>query len=139
MDAGSLLGELGRRYGQTFVFSDRGVCSVGFDSDDVDFELAGRSMYFIAEVGSVAGRDRLFPRILKANLSAEETGGGSFAIDGDHGVLLLMKKVAKEMEFDVFEAELVAYLKALRAWKERLPLLSDEGAAPDGGIVGIRV
>ena len=127
MDARSLLNELGRQYGSTFAFNAKGVCSVGFDSENVDFELVGKSMYLIAEVGSVLNREKTFLQVLKANTNLEETGGGSFAIDGDHNILLLLKKVPAEMEYDVFEAELVTYLKALRAWKDKLPLLDNEG------------
>ena len=125
MDAKELISELGSRFGITLELSDAGTCRVIFDEDAVDFELAGRRLFVMADLGPVAGGEALLRELLEADYLGAKTFGATISID-----------------YEAFEENLTGFVKALREWKEIIssaPLAGEATQTLDAVAGGIPV
>lgn len=125
MDAKSLVEELGINFGIELELGDESFCSLEFDHDEIGFEFGEESFYLTADVGIPLRAELFYEKALVANLKANETAGGYFAIEDIYGTLILMKRLPTDMEYTDFENELGQYLKTLRRWKKKLRKDSD--------------
>lgn len=134
MNAHELVTELGAKLGIVLDLAKTGTCRVHFDDDEVDFEQAGDSLYLMADIAPSSGREDAFARLLAANCLGRETGGACIGIDTVRDVFILHVVMRGDTVYEVFEAQLILFIKALRYWKEWLALpasasLSDTAAA----------
>lgn len=118
MDAKELISELGSRFGITLELSDAGTCRVIFDEDAVDFELAGRRLFVMADLGPVAGGEALLRELLEADYLGAKTFGATISIDSEHDVFSLHAILPAQDDYEAFEENLTGFVKALREWKE---------------------
>lgn len=137
-----LIAELGAKLGISLNLSEAGTCRVFFDEDEVDFELAGKSLYVMADVSSAAHRENAYGRLLEANCLGRETGGACIGLDGTRGMFTLHNVFRDNVPYAAFEEELMLFIKALRYWKEWLALPPAQGengvAAPSSGMEMLR-
>ena len=120
MHANELVGELGARLGISLALSESGTCRVSFDSDDVDFEQSGDSLYIMAEIASAAGREDAYARLLAANWLGAESGGACIGLDAERNAFALYTVEHGDVPYEDFEARLTLFIRALRYWKEWL-------------------
>ena len=138
MDAKELISELGSRFGITLELSDAGTCRVIFDEDAVDFELAGRRLFVMADLGPVAGGEAL----LRELLEADYLGAKTISIDSEHDVFSLHAILPAQDDYEAFEENLTGFVKALREWKEIIssaPLAGEATQTLDAVAGGIPV
>lgn len=126
MDAASILSTFGQTYGVEMNLSESNVCSVSFDNDDIDFELAGDTLYIIAEVARQVDNKTALMELLSANLTPSKTAGAHFAFDKSYNAVLLIRSLQMPMEYNDFENIVVHFLKALRQWKVDILEFKDE-------------
>ena len=119
MHAQDLIAELGNTLGIPLRLEDN-VCPVIFDNDPVDFELAHGTLFAVAELGSAAGREDAYARLLQANFAGQETGGAVISLNDAR--FLLHMAFPEDTTYARFEADLERFVKSLRYWKEWLAL-----------------
>lgn len=122
MNASELVTTLGAQLGVDLRLSESGTCRVLFDNESVDFEQTGDALYIMADIASASGREDAFPRLLAANCLGRETGGACIGVDTIHDVFTLHVVMYGDTPYEVFEAQLTLFIKALRYWKEWLAL-----------------
>ncbi|MCR5537284.1 MAG: type III secretion system chaperone [Succinivibrio sp.] len=108
---------LGQRIGLSLSLTDEQTCSVLFDGDEVRFEVQDSQLFIYAEVGSLAGREDLYIRLLGANHLGQWSGFGSLGLDENKELLTLTRVLVLECSYAAFERELTLFIKVLRYWK----------------------
>ncbi|MBQ9407016.1 MAG: type III secretion system chaperone [Desulfovibrio sp.] len=139
MDCGRLIVELGQALGIKLKFSKADTCGVFFDDDEVIFEQHNGQLYLIADLGSAAGREGVYKRLLTANYLGQESGQATLSLDADHEEFVLYRILDGDMGYPEFEKILTVFVRALRYWKEWLKQAQNVDVAalstpPLGGI-----
>ena len=122
MNAQELIRELGRTLGGALELSPAGTCRAAFDSDVVDFEEDGASLWIFADLGSALHREDASQSLLAANRLGLQTGGATIALDEERSMFVMHMELWSDMPYPSFEAKLTLFIKALRWWKEWLAL-----------------
>lgn len=140
MDGARLLSDLGQALGFELKLSDAGTCGVFFDDDEVIFEQHDGQLYLIADLGSAAGREDAYGRLLAANALGQESGQAVLGLDTTQNAFTLHRILDGDMDYPQFEKILTLFVRALRYWKEWLAqptaVGSEESSLPP---VGMRV
>ena len=127
MNGELLISELGRAIGIDLKLSDAGTCGVFFDDDEVLFESHAGKLYLIADLGSAAGREDAYGRLLSADYLGHESGHAVIGLDENRGEFTLHRILEGDMDYPEFEKILTLFVKAVRYWKEWLSLPPAQG------------
>ena len=82
----------------------------------------GQGVLISAAVGALPAdaREATLAELLEANLMGQGVGAAALAIDPDQEEIVLCRVILKsDLDFDDFDKELVAFVDALRFWRER--------------------
>ncbi|MBQ9406766.1 MAG: type III secretion system chaperone [Desulfovibrio sp.] len=129
MDGELLLHELGRTLGFELKLSEAGTCGVFFDDDEVIFEQHDGQLYLIADLGSAAGREDAYGRLLAANYLGQESGQAVLGLDTAQNAFTMHRILEGNMGYPEFEKILTLFVRALRYWKEWLAQPPATGSA----------
>src|ERR671916_1732744 len=119
-----LLGEFGRSMGISGLrLNEGGLAAVAFDGDlvlHIGHESATDLAVLYIEVAPAHDRQEpgaLERRLLEANLTAAETGGGYFALDARNGRPFLVRRLSlRGLALPEFEAAVRDLVDAAEAW-----------------------
>ena len=120
MNIEQLIDELGHALGIDLKLSEAGTCGVLFDKDEIFFERHEGQLYLIAELGSAAGREDAYRRVLEADYLGHECGQGAIGIDANRREFVLHRVLDGEMDYPEFEKVLTVFVQATRYWKKWL-------------------
>jgi hypothetical protein len=137
MNLADALTEMGNRLGIGDLELDQnGGCLLTFDDDlliDIEKAEDEPGFYLTATVGAAPteGREVVFAELLEANLQGRGTGRASLALDGDLDEIVLNRYIDRDdIEVEILEQELEAFLNMLQVWKQR------HGAGEIGNLRG---
>lgn len=133
MELAELIRELGAGLGLSDVEPDEdGAATIVID-DTLEIVVepgeGGQGVLISAAVGALPAdaREAALAELLEANLMGQGVGAAALAIDPDQEEIVLCRVILKsDLDFEDFDRELVAFVNALRFWRER----------SDGGQIG---
>ncbi len=131
--------QLGSLLGIAINPGENGACRVLFDTDVVDFQTAGPTLFLIADLGSFKGCEEECAALLRANCCGAETLGAVIGLDAERQVLTLHMMLTGALEEEEFQGLLAAFLKAVRYWKAWVaadPATEDDDAEAEAGMPG---
>ncbi len=121
MDADFLLARLGSQLGLNDLhFSPQGTCSLKFDDDELTFEKNGSYLFLLANLGGVEGHESLYNQLLEGNYLGRYSALGGLGIDAQHNLFTLSRVLEGSLSFEVFETELVMFVRVMRFWKQQI-------------------
>ncbi|WP_031491105.1 type III secretion system chaperone [Succinivibrio dextrinosolvens] len=102
--------------------SEKGVCSVFFDQDEIIFECHEDRLFIFGEIGSGIGRQDLYLEMLKGSHLGLGAAYGSLGLDVSKEVFTLTRVIEGDISYGLFEKRLTDFLIALRNWKQYIEI-----------------
>lgn len=141
MNPKDLLANLGQNIGlPNLAFSDYNTCRLEVGEGlMVDIEHAAEAgllhIYAVVGVLPEIGREKLYEKLLTANLFGGGTGGASLAVDVEERQILLCRSFPDELlEPTEFLHLLEGFLAAVKAWTEELAKPGTESSQSVGSV-----
>lgn len=117
-----LLSELGQAVGLPELAPDAdNYCCLGFDDKIVlhlQFNAENEILMLFAQIGKIddAYKAAIYPRILKANLFWQGTGGSTLGVDDNGEVLMAYQIMIGGMDFQKFQDLLEGFVNTAELW-----------------------
>lgn len=106
------------------------------DSIDLNFEASGGHLLHVYSTlgplpGAGAGREKVYERLLTANLFCAETGGATVAIDREFGEIVLCMDIGNfGWTSELILSRVQRFIDAALAWRERFADIDTLPASP---------
>ena len=117
-----LLSELGQTVGLPELAPDEdNYCCLGVDDKIVlhlQYNIENEILMLFAQVGKIDDhhREAIYPRLLKANLFWQGTGGATLGVDDNGEVLMAYQIVISNMDFQKFQDLLEGFVNTAELW-----------------------
>ena len=130
-----ILDSLGAMLGIELSPGENGSCQVLFGDDAVDFQVSGRRLFIMADLGRTSVSEAECAALLKANCLGEETLGATIGLDAERQVLTMHLMLAGAIEEEEFKALLADFVKAVRYWKAWAAAPASSEASPSSDVL----
>ncbi len=108
------------------------------DAIDINFEASGEHLVHVyCTLGSIptGNKERVYERLLTANLFCAETGGATVAIDREFGEIVLCMDIGNHgWTGELIQSRVQRFMDAALAWRERF---SDIETLPSTPVLDI--